>query len=484
MEHGGVIIYYNPATVTDSQKYSLMLLARAHPGIMAQVVCVPRNDPSYPIILTAWTHWLRLSTFDQSRIDGFMTLFLGQGPEKGIASPAPVWPAPLLSRGKPVFATVDNADAPALVDGRYGVSGPGASWRPGTLPASVSIQIGSGYSSVLLSWNTPGSSPNYTTKTAAPQAYSVEASSDSTNGSDGSWTSLALFTGNTTRARAHQVNFSGMTWIRLTILQAPQGVDLDEIDVHGLSQPNPDTVFFMGDSISSVAFDRIPAHQPSYAEDVHASDAEFFPAMIDGGVLGDTSSEGVGHLADWLDLNPDFSVWALGYGTNDAGQNLAPSTFQGNLQTLINQIKAAGKIPVIARIPYSPLAGYSTIPTYNQIIDQLAAENSLVPGPDLYAWFQSHPGEIGADGIHPTDAGAVSINRLWAEALSSLYVPPPPVPKTTTPPSPSPTPSPAPSNSSGGSSHGCGLLGLEVLIALLLIGSGRRRAPGKSRQED
>jgi lysophospholipase L1-like esterase len=300
-----------------------------------------------------------------------------------------------------------------------------------------------------------------------------------------------MFTGNTTRARAHQVNFPGMTWIRLTIMTAPHGVDLDEIDVHGLSQPNPDTVFFMGDSITSVAFDRTPGHQPSYAEDVHASDAEFFPAMIDGGVQGDRSSDGVGHIADWLNLNSAFSIWALGYGTNDAGENVAPSTFQGNLQTMIDQIKAAGKIPVIARIPYSPLAGYSAIPTYNQIIDQLAAENRLLPGPDLYAWFQSNPGEIGADGIHPTDAGAVSINRLWAEALRSLYVPPPPVPAATAPPPPAPTPtptptpspSPAPSTSSGGNSKGCGLLGLEALFALLLIGTDRRRAPRKSRRE-
>ena len=81
MEHGGVIIYYNPATVTDAEKDSLKTLAQAHPGLFAMVVCVPRNDPAYPIILTAWTHRQRLTTFDQSDIDGFVTLFLDQGPE-------------------------------------------------------------------------------------------------------------------------------------------------------------------------------------------------------------------------------------------------------------------------------------------------------------------------------------------------------------------------------------------------------------------
>ena len=81
LEHGAVVIYYNPATVTASQKDSLKALAAAHPGIFAQVVCVPRDDATYPIILTAWTHRLRLTTYDQSRIDGFIALYLGKGPE-------------------------------------------------------------------------------------------------------------------------------------------------------------------------------------------------------------------------------------------------------------------------------------------------------------------------------------------------------------------------------------------------------------------
>jgi hypothetical protein len=94
MEHGGVIIYYNPATVTDTQKNVLKTLSLAHPGIFSQVVCVPRNDPTYPIILTAWTHWLRLTTYDQSRIDGFLALFLGNGPE---GAPATPWGDPAMN---------------------------------------------------------------------------------------------------------------------------------------------------------------------------------------------------------------------------------------------------------------------------------------------------------------------------------------------------------------------------------------------------
>ncbi len=94
MEHGGVILYYNPASLTTAQKNSLRKIADDHPGLYSQAVCVPRNDPAYPLILTAWTHRLRLATYDQSRIDGFLALFLGQGPEVAPESP---WGDPLTS---------------------------------------------------------------------------------------------------------------------------------------------------------------------------------------------------------------------------------------------------------------------------------------------------------------------------------------------------------------------------------------------------
>ncbi|HVR83579.1 MAG TPA: DUF3105 domain-containing protein, partial [Planctomycetota bacterium] len=87
MEHGGVIIYYNPAVITPDETNTLKALAQAHQGVFGQVCCVPRNDATYPFILTAWTHWLRLTSYDQSRIDNFISLFLGQGPESPWGGP-------------------------------------------------------------------------------------------------------------------------------------------------------------------------------------------------------------------------------------------------------------------------------------------------------------------------------------------------------------------------------------------------------------
>ena len=81
MEHGGVIIYYDIAHVSQADLTTLQALAAAHPGNYGQVVVVPRSDAAFPIILTAWTHRLRLTAYDQTAISGFLALFLGHGPE-------------------------------------------------------------------------------------------------------------------------------------------------------------------------------------------------------------------------------------------------------------------------------------------------------------------------------------------------------------------------------------------------------------------
>ena len=80
MEHGSVIIYYNPS-ITEAQHNELRAIIEPHLGQFSSVIAVPRNDPDFPIILTAWRHWQRLRTYDINKIRDFIDLFLGEGPE-------------------------------------------------------------------------------------------------------------------------------------------------------------------------------------------------------------------------------------------------------------------------------------------------------------------------------------------------------------------------------------------------------------------
>jgi lysophospholipase L1-like esterase len=304
-------------------------------------------------------------------------------------------------------------------------------WRTGDFPATMALPVEPVSGDLLLQWNSSGTSPYISPPDAPtyglPASYTIATSADSTDGLDGTWREVVRVTDNTARTRAHRFSFAGARWVRMTVTSAvpgPLGNEfvIDEIDLHDASESTDDTVFFLGDSITAAAFARCPANQPSFAELVRRAAPERFPAMIDGGVGGVNSGYGVSVVDDWLALNPDFHVWAIGYGTNDAWQKVPPSVFEANLQNLIDRIEDAGRVPVIARIPFAAEGPDDAhVRALNGVLDRVAARNGLLPGPDLYAWFRTHRDELGPDGVHPTDAGTRSINRLWYEALRPLY---------------------------------------------------------------
>lgn len=168
-------------------------------------------------------------------------------------------------------------------------------------------------------------------------------------------------------------------------------------------------MFFFGDSITAFAYDRdTPSDQPSFAEDVHAKHDAYFPAMINGGIGAELTKDALDRVDVALELNPDFHFFAIGYGTNDAwGNKTDTSALKANLQAVIDKIVAAGRVPVLAHIPYSPGGNHDTLGVFNQAIDDLAQKNKLLPGPDLYAWFKAHPDELmpAPDLVHPLPPG-------------------------------------------------------------------------------
>ncbi|WP_437620684.1 GDSL-type esterase/lipase family protein [Sorangium sp. So ce1151] len=355
----------------------------------------------------------------------------GAGGNGGGPDAPGITPNPIISRGKPAFASAGTASV--INDGKYRAAGAWNAGKPtAAAPAWVAIKVGDGYERLLLSW-TASYNYNYTdVQYGAPGAYRVETSSDSTNGEDGTWKSVAEVTDNPVRTRAHSFDFSGQSWVRLVVSAAPAttaaaGVQLDEIDVHDISNGAEDTWFFLGDSITAFAYDRdTPATQPSFAENVHAAHEANYPAMINGGIGGeltastDDRSGALARIDEVLEMNPDFHFFAIGYGTNDSWDQTDPSTFKSNLQELIDTIQAAGRVPVLARIPFSPDGHHDTLDVFNQAIDELTQENSLVPGPDLYAWFEAHPEQL-TDEVHPDPAGRVAMNKLWSDAVDGLY---------------------------------------------------------------
>jgi lysophospholipase L1-like esterase len=345
-------------------------------------------------------------------------------------------PNPIISRGKPdvpVQAALVNND-------RYHDGG----WSTpvAALPASVAINLGAGPTRLLVQWDDGGTynykTPPSSTVYGLPLAYTIDVSGDSSDGTDGTWTSVVTVTDNAVRSRGHAIDFTGKSWLRMSITAAPtnisgNGVQIGEIDVHDISATGTglpdDTWFFMGDSLTALAYDRAAAHQPSFAAGINAALPDYFPAMLNGGIGSETSAMGLARLPEALALNPDYRFFVLGYGTNDVNHGTVAS-FRTNMQAMIDMVKGAGRLPIIPRIPYAGNAAYANVPAYNSVVDELVASNQLNAGPDLFAYFMGHPEEFTCppcgsgrltDNLHPNDVGLAAMNQLWTEAARPLY---------------------------------------------------------------
>lgn len=292
-------------------------------------------------------------------------------------------------------------------------------------PAWVAIEIGSGPTRVLFTWSAAGSFNYNETDYGSPGAYRVETSADSTDGVNGAWRAVAGADPVTTHGRAHAFDFTGQRWVKLVVTRAPavspNGVQIDEIAVYDTSGGAGDTWFFMGDSITAFAFGRPPAPEASFAAQIHARHPPHSPAVHNGGIGGDKSDDGSAHIEEWLARNPDARFWAIAYGTNDAAGNTRDtSRFEKSIQFIIDKVKAAGHVPILAAIPFASDGQHANITRFNEAIEELRRRNSLPRGPDLYAWFAAHPEQL-RDGLHPDAKGIEAINRLWAEAVDPLY---------------------------------------------------------------
>jgi acyl-CoA thioesterase-1 len=350
---------------------------------------------------------------------------------------------PLISRGVSTFSSPGAGGQD--VDGAYHNGGWSAGNPTDAAPAWVALHLDSGPSRLLVSWDDGGTYNYHYFRDQAdeavyglPGAYHIDVSADSTNGSDGTWQTQVDVTANHVRTRAHAIDFAGQSWVKLVITGAPasaaNGVSIGEIDVHDLSATGSclpeDTWFFMGDSITAFAYDRASIHQPSFATGINAASPVFFPAMINGGIGGETSTDALARLDDALQLNPDYRFFVLGYGTNDAGGGNSVDQYRTNLQSLIDRVKAAGRTPVIPHIPPSADGGHDDIPAYNTVIDELTAQNQLLPGADLYGYFSQNTGLFNCppcannrmtDNLHPNDDGLRGMNAVWTTAMRGLY---------------------------------------------------------------
>jgi lysophospholipase L1-like esterase len=201
------------------------------------------------------------------------------------------------------------------------------------------------------------------------------------------------------------------------------------------SFPTGELFVAVGDSITAGEYDDDPSDGMGFEPVLQnlLSTARGYPiAIVKAGVGGVHSAYGAANIATTLSDNPQAKYYLVLYGSNDAfipadpsGLGLAPGddgyngSYKHNMQQIISNIVAAGKLPYLAKVPYTtrPSQSLQSIGEYNQVIVEPVAANGIsITSPDFYGYFLAHQGEL-IDGLHPSGVGYQSMATLWLSAL-------------------------------------------------------------------
>jgi lysophospholipase L1-like esterase len=352
---------------------------------------------------------------------------------------------PVISRGVPVFASSTTPGSPpGNANGDVYDALDAYSWCSAAVPAWIAYDLSgvpaSRRGAVALVWinNTNAYQCNIGsggTPVGLPTDYTIEA-----NAAPGGtlpvsgWVALRSVTGNPYRSRQHVLLLTGYNWVRMRITLVAGGttVHLMHLDIHDLSQspggqPRDSWIYF-GDSITfggmnyQLHYFQSP-NDFTFASLINSRLPAFFPAQEDGGVVGAGIVDAVNNIDQWLSVFPGKFV-GISYGTNDATGGMAPETFYDHYAAVVEAVLAAGKVPLVPRIPWGKTAlVQANVPLLNQQIDRLYTTfPDIVPGPDLWALFQQNPALINDGDVHPTTEGYGQMKQWWANAmLQNVY---------------------------------------------------------------
>jgi acyl-CoA thioesterase-1 len=150
--------------------------------------------------------------------------------------------------------------------------------------------------------------------------------------------------------------------------------------------------------------------------------------VLNAGVSGDTSAQGLARLPDVLAHEPDVLVVALGINDRDRGQRLEDT--EAALRRILAEGRSAGVALLLVGVG-NPRETWDIeyARRFEQIYAGLAAEYKVALVPDLLAGVAGHPELFFRDGLHPNAAGhsrlAKSVLRHLELVLAASAAPSP-----------------------------------------------------------
>jgi acyl-CoA thioesterase-1 len=140
-------------------------------------------------------------------------------------------------------------------------------------------------------------------------------------------------------------------------------------------------------------------------------DAGVSARVINGGVAGDTSTDGLARL-DWS-LADDPAVVIIELGGNDALRGLDPKATRANLDAILSKLQAQHRAILLTGMLAPPNLGDEYAASFNPIFPALAKQHGVVFYPFFLDGVAGNPSLVQSDGIHPTAQGvAIIVQRI------------------------------------------------------------------------
>jgi acyl-CoA thioesterase-1 len=133
--------------------------------------------------------------------------------------------------------------------------------------------------------------------------------------------------------------------------------------------------------------------------------------VVNAGVSGDTTTDGVVRLATVIALKPAITI--VEFGGNDGMRGLPVATTESNLEQIVAALIAADSKVVLAGMTLPPNYGPQYIHSFENVFRDVATRHKLPLIPFLLEGVGGHAELMQRDGIHPTAEG----NRIVAATV-------------------------------------------------------------------
>jgi acyl-CoA thioesterase I len=147
------------------------------------------------------------------------------------------------------------------------------------------------------------------------------------------------------------------------------------------------------------------------------NDKGFHYHVVNAGISGNTTKDGIERLQDVLALKPSLVIVA--FGGNDGLRGLPIDSTRRNLDQIVSTLQRAGTKIVLGGITLPPNYGADYIRQFNQIYASLSKQYHVPLLPFLLKDVYGTAGSMQADGIHATAQG----NQQVARNLLPLVTP-------------------------------------------------------------